>query len=120
MSSNQSLFEAVLGSDFRMFAFDRGIRPDVSINLSTKSNGTSTSVRTAKLSSAGVTDSRFYCRTVYGHVMSSTSEADLVVFGFARIDDNLSSILYLQPSQFGEGSEISFTLGNMHPSQYYT
>lgn len=94
MFSNYSIVDTFLGSSYGIPAFDGGIRSDVSVNLFAETNGASAIVDTAKLSSAGVSNSSALHRTVFGHAPSSTSAAILLVIGPVKLGDNFVSLPY--------------------------
>lgn len=102
MSSNQSLFEAVVSSCFDTLAFDLGIRTKVSVNLFAESEGIPTIVGTTKLS--GISHSRALHRMLHGHALPSSCAADLVVNESVKVEDNLSLLPYPYPFECGEES----------------
>lgn len=119
MSVQQSFFEPVFSSSSGTFFFDRGIFLVVSVNLFAASNGAPATFETAKLSSAGVTDSSTLKMIPHGHALLSTFSANLVFSASIKSEDNFVSLPYPYSFHCGEESEYLSFLGHLHPSGYY-
>lgn len=119
MASMRSFFKAVLDSSIGTLAFDRGICTGVCVNQFTEKDGAPAIVDTAQLLGSGVTDSGALCRTLYGHTLSSRSTADLVFIRNVNVVESFTILLFFHVFQCDQESEISSSLGNIHPSGHF-
>lgn len=86
--SKQLFFEAVLACYFSTPTLKYGIHLDVSLDHFADPSSALAYVGTDKLSAADVSKSSAFCRTLQGHVLSSTSAADLPVIGLVKVEEN--------------------------------
>lgn len=98
---------------------DHGIHTDVSANLFEESKGAPAIVCTAKLSSAGVTNSSDLHGTLHNRALPSTSAVNLVVIESVKEDDNFASLSCSCLFHCGVENEVSSKPGNILPSGYY-